>query len=515
MKIGSSSALPLVALGGLRASLTTSTLIALVLCSGSWRSSECLGASQLRAVLIGNSAYSIGRLRNPANDAEAMSKSLTALGFEVTLLQDLEQDEMEDAVIKFSREAEKESLAFLFFAGHGLQVGGENYLVPIDAQLKAEYSVRHECISLSWILDALRSSQSNLNVVVLDCCRDNPFARNWRASADRSAGLAAPPSIKIPDGTLIAFATAPGETAADGIGDNSPYTTALTSVLNQRPDEGLSLVDAILNASRIVYQQTRQKPWINLDASIPKFYLHPGKKPSAPAGDPRFNGHAVQDRRGEDDPISTNPLPETALPPTILELKRQADVYFRNRDYDNAIAAYGAIVQDTSLSNAFRQIARRSRGAAYLARGREADLDRAIIDQKASGQEGVYVSVRTSSPQRLTYTKDGNKIATGWVHQNQVVLITDVRGEWLWVKSVNGDESLTGYILKSAVLGRQAVDPVGMAGPQEIRPSHQLPNVRTSRTTGAKNTGRPDSRQPARWQSYGHQRWSHWRGHRR
>lgn len=234
-----------------------------------------LGAGQVSAqdrvaLVIGNSAYEQSPLRNPKNDAEAVSIALKGLGFHVTQATDCSLEKMEDSLVEFRRALKQNSVGVLFYAGHGLQVDGENYLVPIDAKLREQFEVRRKCLPLKTILEAMANSECRLKVVILDSCRDNPFKRSWTRST--SGGGLAPVSL-VPEGTLIAYSTSPGKTAADGRGANSPFTESLVKVLSSRPNGGLELTEAFRQASRQVKKQTGQIPWMNMEASLEEFYL--------------------------------------------------------------------------------------------------------------------------------------------------------------------------------------------------------------------------------------------------
>jgi uncharacterized caspase-like protein len=222
------------------------------------------------ALVIGNSNYAgEAALRNPANDAEAVAAALQGLNFKVIKKTDLDLSQMEDAVIAFRRELTKGGLGLFFYAGHGLQVQGENYLVPIGARMREEYEAKRQCLLLGQVLDAMQESESNLNVVVLDCCRDNPFKRSWSRS-NSGRGLAA--LSNTPKGIVVAYSTAPNETAADGTGSNSPYAAALAATLRSRPAEGLELRDVFFEAGAAVRRKTGQSPWINME-TIDKYFL--------------------------------------------------------------------------------------------------------------------------------------------------------------------------------------------------------------------------------------------------
>jgi uncharacterized caspase-like protein len=223
------------------------------------------------ALVIGNSKYGgEAALRNPANDADVMEATLQKLEFVVIKRKDLNLAQMEDALVAFRRALTKGSLGLFFYAGHGMEVKGENFLVPIGARLREEFEVKRQCLQVDGVLEAMNESESSLKVVVLDCCRDNPFQRSWKRSGS-GGGLAA--MADVPEGTLIAFATAKEKTAADGRGSNSPFTEQLAATLRSRPAEGLEIVNVFRKASREVKLQTGQVPWMNLEASIPEYFL--------------------------------------------------------------------------------------------------------------------------------------------------------------------------------------------------------------------------------------------------
>jgi uncharacterized caspase-like protein len=174
------------------------------------------------ALVVGNSAYKhTTSLNNPANDAKLMEQSLRAAGFDVTLVLDADQNQLKKSMLEFGRTLRKGVDASMFYyAGHGVQVGGENYLVPVDAVLENEDEVNLQTIPVNDFLQTMESAKSPFNIVVLDACRNNPFSRAFRGA---TGGLA---PVNAPRGSYIAYATAPGAVAADGDGANSPYTAA-------------------------------------------------------------------------------------------------------------------------------------------------------------------------------------------------------------------------------------------------------------------------------------------------
>jgi uncharacterized caspase-like protein len=182
------------------------------------------------ALVIGNGDYAnTEALLNPPNDARAMVRALRSLGFEVIEAVDLDQPDMLAKLDEFAERLEGAKVGLFFYAGHGLQVAGENYLVPVDARLQREAQVRLQAVPLQTILQMMEAEVPT-RLVLLDACRDNPLARTLARSmgATRSTavgqGLA---GIQTGVGTLIAYATAPGEVALDGGEANSPFTAAL------------------------------------------------------------------------------------------------------------------------------------------------------------------------------------------------------------------------------------------------------------------------------------------------
>jgi hypothetical protein len=175
------------------------------------------------ALVIGNSAYEYGgELKNPVNDAYLMSSALQLLGFDVFLKTDATKIETDRAILDFWRKLDEYDVALLYYAGHGIQVNGVNYILPIDAQLEDELSLQIEAIDIGRVVSQFERFPNNTNIVILDACRDNPF-RSWMRSS--SYGFSA---MRAPSGTLIAYATSEGATASDGTGRNGLYTENLT-----------------------------------------------------------------------------------------------------------------------------------------------------------------------------------------------------------------------------------------------------------------------------------------------
>ena len=188
------------------------------------------------ALVVGNSTYShIARLPNPENDAADMAAALRRLGFEVTTAQDADRTSLNEALRVFTRESVGADVALVFYAGHGLEMDGVNYLVPVNARLERDTDVRFETVALDDVLAA--TAGAALRMVILDACRNNPLARSMqRTVARRSVSGGSFGDLNedlLGDETLVAYAAAAGTTAADGRGRNSPYTSALLAYLEE------------------------------------------------------------------------------------------------------------------------------------------------------------------------------------------------------------------------------------------------------------------------------------------
>ena len=207
------------------------------------------------ALVIGNGAYTVGRLNNPVLDARAMAATLTGLGFEVLAHEDLSYRDMRRAVAEFGERIANGGVGLFYYSGHGVQMNGKNYLVPVDADIKNERYVAAESIDADSVLIQMQEAKTRVNIVVLDACRDNPFAGRFRSLA---RGLA---FMDVPAGTYVAYSTAPGSVAEDGEpGRNGIYTGELLKALRE---PGLRIED-VFKRVRIAVQsrtQNRQNPW--------------------------------------------------------------------------------------------------------------------------------------------------------------------------------------------------------------------------------------------------------------
>ena len=219
------------------------------------------------ALIVGNGDYRFSPLRNPVNDAKAMADALRSLGFEVEFLQNAGMRAMLDAMRAFVLKSSSYAVRLFYYAGHGVQLNGRNYLIPVDADIQSEDDVPVKSADVGAMLERLGQHKSGMNLVILDACRNNPFAgggtimpdgRRLKFRGPTPSGLA---PMNAPTGTLIAFSTSPGAVAIDGVGaSNSLYTKHLVANL---ATPGLPVEQMFKRVRVAVTQETRrqQVPW--------------------------------------------------------------------------------------------------------------------------------------------------------------------------------------------------------------------------------------------------------------
>lgn len=206
------------------------------------------------ALVIGNAAYADGALRNPVNDAREMARTLRGLGFTVLAHENLGRQAMEQAVLDYGRRIAAGGVGLVYYAGHGLQVRGRNYLVPVDARIADEAGTRVAAVDVDLLLEQMSTARNRVNVLILDACRNNPFERRLRGT---STGLA---PVDAARGTLVAYATAPGSVAADGQGQHGLYTDELLKALRV---PGLKIEEVFKRVRAGVAERSHgaQTPW--------------------------------------------------------------------------------------------------------------------------------------------------------------------------------------------------------------------------------------------------------------
>jgi uncharacterized protein (TIGR02145 family) len=244
------------------------------------------------ALVIGNSAYEHGGiLKNPVNDAYAMKRSLSQAGFEVIEGFNLSQSNMKRVIDEYGLKLRNYDVGLFFYAGHGIQANERNYLIPVEANLMSEQQVEYDCVLADRVLAHMDAAGTDVNIVILDACRNNPFERSWSRSTS-GKGLA---MMDAPSGTLIAYATAPGSTASDGTGINGLYTEA---ILESMDISGITIMQMFQNVRSLVSERSskQQTPWEST-SMVGDFYFKGGGS-NVDAGDGASEGVFMDSRDG-------------------------------------------------------------------------------------------------------------------------------------------------------------------------------------------------------------------------
>lgn len=224
------------------------------------------------ALVIGNGGYKSGPLKNAVNDALDMAATLSEKGFTVILKQNASRTDMREGIREFASEISKGGVGLFYYSGHGLQVDGVNYLVPVDANIEMKAEVAEECISATAVLRVMEYSNNRINIIILDACRNSPF-RSFSRSDEKGITKMDPPK-GAKQGSIIAFATAPGDVASDGEGRNGFYTAKLLKYINT---PGLTLEEVFKKVRIEVSGESngRQIPWENNSLTGDFFFVHP------------------------------------------------------------------------------------------------------------------------------------------------------------------------------------------------------------------------------------------------
>ena len=288
------------------------------------------------ALVIGNSAYqSAAALPNPANDARTMAEFLGSAGFEVTAVQDLGQSEMRRAVGEFADKVASrgsDSTALMFYAGHGLQVDGENFLVPVDAKIARESDVPLQAVRLADLMNTLAAAPAKTRIVMLDACRNNPYSEINKVTG---RGLAI---ADAPRGSILSYSTAPGTEAEDGPNTNSPYTSALV-VAAKEP--GLPIEQAFKRVRWSVHESTsgRQTPWES-SSLTDEFSFFPGG--ASTAGSTASLGEKAEATATKVTAAKSDPTGRTSTARSVASWEREL------RPMQQSVA-YETIVRDDTL----------------------------------------------------------------------------------------------------------------------------------------------------------------------
>ena len=212
------------------------------------------------ALLIGNATYKVNPLKNPVNDSNDMARSLRSVGFDVIEVNNATLVQMRVATRRFADKLSNSDVGLVYYSGHGVEVRGKNYLIPVNADIKREYEVVDQAFDASQFLEMMDNirgpNNKRVNILIVDACRNNELQRSWRSTTN---GLA---RMDAPGGTFISFATAPGRVASDGVGRNSPYTKHLLQALKQ-PNMPIEQVFKVVRRNVMDETKGEQIPWEN------------------------------------------------------------------------------------------------------------------------------------------------------------------------------------------------------------------------------------------------------------
>ena len=291
--------------------------------------------------MIGNAAYSESPLENPRRDASAIAERFRSLNFEVTQILDGDLRNMQEGLLSFMENIEPGATAVVYYAGHGIQANGRNYLLPVDISLSSENALRFQALEMTDVLEELERSGASTNIVILDACRNNPFERKFRGG---SRGLAV---VDAAVGTLIAYATAPGQVASDGEGTQGLYTGALLKALEV---PGLKVEEVFKQVRIQVSKQSgrQQIPWES-SSLTGDFVFNQADDPTSPNNVVALNdaSHSVTSNAQEQQRIKIQKK-ETLLWSNIKDSNNIAD--FQSYLEQHPDGAYASIAKRRTLS---------------------------------------------------------------------------------------------------------------------------------------------------------------------
>ena len=349
------------------------------------------GAPRL-ALVMGNESYRDNALNNPINDANDVAEALGELGFEVMLLTNLNYEEMYAAVEQFSERLPNGGTAVFYYAGHGVQVNNENYLIPVDAELEQERDVRREAIALNDVIALLNNTETNFNILMIDACRDNPFYRRWRTTTRGWSGQLGLAEQERPRGTAISFSTSPGNFSDDGSGRNSPYTESLLRNIRNEGEDIAVMFRKVRN-DVLKATQENQEPWYRESLSG-AFFFNPAEenvttasKNSAASPNPIIS-------EGPDELSEITRAPQTATPP-------ESESSDESRDSSSPVAAVPNSNQSVVAASPQALDVRSQRvsfpsGSEFMNVANNVSLDQ-VKRYIVNAQEGTILTVRVKN----------------------------------------------------------------------------------------------------------------------
>lgn len=350
------------------------------------------------ALIVGNSSYAnVARLDNPKDDAALMAQTLRSIGFTLVgggAQLDLDKPALDAVVQAFGRQADGADVALFYYAGHGVQIAGANYLVPVNANPTREADVDFQMVDVNVVLRQMQAAGTRLKIVVLDACRNNPFAARGLRSAD--GGLA---QMRAPDGTLISYATQPGSVALDGADGHSPYTRALAATVQR---SGLDLFQTFNQVGLTVMRSTSgaQQPWVSSSPIDGTFYfVAPTAVAPQPAPQPEKQAGLIDAARPDPD---RNPLTDAVA---LRELRER--LYELNYDPEQPDGSNG------------------------LKRAISKYQQKAELPQTGEPTEGLLTRLRTFQPLSpwgsIVFDPDQEKFGIAWDHVSRKAAVAAAR----------------------------------------------------------------------------------------
>ena len=398
-------------LGVVPAAVSAGLLWAFVaLFAGAAQAAVLPGAEPRHALVIGNATYPSAPLVNSANDAQAVAQVLQRAGFQVDLRLNASQKQMQEAVTAFGDRLKGGGAGLFYFAGHGVQIKGRNFLMPVGADIQREDEVPYKAVDVQQVLDKMDTAKNRINMVILDACRDNPFARSARSSA---GGLS---QVDAPIGSLIAFATAPGSVASDGKNANGLYTQHLLANI-ERPGTPIEEVFKRVRLGVRLDSNGMQVPWesTSLEGDFSFFPAAPGVKagPTTLPAPPGIEQIARAERAYEllrqgqlDDAERIFRALAATSHPEVVWMGREglAEVQLTRGDSAAALAEANSIIGSAP-----------TRSAAYLIRGR-------ALAASGQGQAGQAALLQAAGPQTsadFAWQKSTALVAVGNAQRQQ------------------------------------------------------------------------------------------------